>query len=110
MELQIEQAQLLTIEAMRRNARVDEDADEDANLMECAAAAEKTVLDYCHTSWEEVLDTYGQVPAVMYKAMLAVAVGMYDSPAGSDGRQTYVAPFGVLASLEHYKRLTNREV
>lgn len=109
MAIQVKEAQWITVEMMRKNARVD-DPGEDVDLMLCAAAAEESVLNYCHTSWEEVMDTYGVVPAVIAKAMLAVAVGMYEMPAGVDGRQQYVAPFGVLCSLEAYKRLSDREL
>lgn len=107
MDIKVREAELLKIEELRRNARVD-DPGEDSTLMECAAAAEEAVLNYLHSSWIELIDTYGAVPATVKKAMLSVATGMYNMPEGVDGRQQYVAPFGVLAALEGYKRLSDR--
>lgn len=109
MEIKVREAELLTIEDMRRNARVD-DPDEDQNLMLCAASAEELVLGYIQSTWIELIDTYGAVPAGVKKAMLAVATGMYNCPEGVDGRMQYTCPFGILAGLSQYVRLSDRDV
>lgn len=102
---------ILTIDAMKRQLRIDPndvDTTRDELIMGDAAAAEDLVLNYCHTSIEQLYADYGKVPAAVYKAMLMVATGIYDNPSSANSRQTYAAPFGVLAMLSPYVNLTDR--
>lgn len=110
--LKVKKAELLTLGEMRYNLRIDaDDVDEarDENLMACAAAGEELVLNYCNTSWSELVDDYGLcIPASIHRAMLAIACGIYETPTGVSGRQQYVAPMHVMALLTPYVKLTKR--
>lgn len=98
---------VIELEELKRHARVVGTA-RDNELALCGDAAEETVMNYLHTSISEMWDTYGCIPATVKKAIYAVAIGMFDYPAGTDGRQQFVCPFSILAAIESYKVLTNR--
>ena len=99
---------ILDIDTLRKKAAADPTGEDDALLTRAGDAAESSVLNYLNTSEAELYDTYGEIPVVVEESMYAVAVGYYEQPSGTDTRQHYTLPFGLMAALEHYKVLSNR--
>lgn len=110
-EYKIAEAQVLSLEDVKHNLRIDaddEDAARDRNILQCAAAAEEIVLKYCNTSWNEVIDDYFEVPAAIYRAAMSIACTLYQEPTGMSTRQVFLIPFHLQSSLNPFVKLTKR--
>ena len=67
----------LTIDDIKMHCRIDSDC-EDAELELYATGAEDTVLYICNRTYENLIGTYGEVPAAVRNATLLLVANSYE--------------------------------
>lgn len=71
----------LTIEDIKQQLRLDFDC-EDAKLELYGAGAEDTILYLCNRTYENLVGTYGEVPAAIRQVTLELVTNSYDQGSG----------------------------
>lgn len=71
----------LTIEDIKQQLRLDFDC-EDAKLELYGAGAEDTILYLCNRTYENLVGTYGEVPAAIRQVTLELVTNSYDHGSG----------------------------
>ena len=62
----------LTLEYIKDHSRIDYDCEDDL-IEQYGEAAEETILDLVNRSYEDLLETYGKVPARIKQATFEIA-------------------------------------
>lgn len=94
----------LTIKDIQKQLRLDTN-DEDAELELYGSAAEDTILNYLGRSYQELLETYGDIPAPVRQATLLLVDSSYAHRSPSSVSQMYYVLYGFDALVKPYIRL-----
>lgn len=96
----------LTLDYIKEHSRLDYSGMEDAVLELYGTSAETAVLNLCRRTYEDVIDTYGEVPAPMRHASLLLVDHFYQqrSPAG---QSLSAIPYTFDMLLKPYMRLAD---
>jgi len=95
----------LTLERIKQNSRIDDDS-EDALLELYGESAEETVLNIIDRSYEEVVETYGDVPKALIHASLMLVDLSYQQRMPISTQNLYVMPYTFDVLVKPYMRLT----
>lgn len=98
----------LTISDIKQQLRIVFD-DEDALLELYGASAEDTTLAYLNRSYEDVIKTYGEVPAPVRHATLLMVTNSYEHRSVATPQQMYYVLYGYDTLLKPYMRLVDDE-
>lgn len=91
--------QFLTLDAIKRHLRLDNDC-EDAELELYGAAAEETVLARLNRSLADLKCAgHGEVPKAVVTAALMITDNFYQHRGTSEPQNLYLIPYGVDALL-----------
>lgn len=91
----------LSLQYIKAHSRICTDC-EDSLLELYGNAAEKFIFNYCNRSYEDIIETYGEIPEDLKLAglMLVDASYQYRSPISSTN--LYVVPYGFDAYIKPY--------
>ena len=96
----------LTKEWIKKHSRIDFDCEDD--LLEMYGDdAEQTVLNIIDRTYEELMETYGEVPKPLYVAALMLVELDYDHRSLISGQQQYLIPNSFDMKVKPYMRLTS---
>ena len=96
----------LTINWIKQHSRIDFNCEDD--LLELYGnAAEQTVLNICNRSYENIMETYGEVPAPLFVAALQLVEVAYTHRSPDAIQQPYLVPYTFDAMVKPYMRLTS---
>ena len=96
----------LTIEYIKAHSRIDYNA-EDELLTLYGSAAEETVLNWLNRSYENVLETYGEVPAAVKQAALMLVDTSYQYRSPITPGNVSVVPYTFDILVKPYMRLSD---
>lgn len=82
----------LTLESIKAHSRIDFDVD-DQILELYADAAETTVLNVCNTTYDALVDKYGEVPAPLRQATLMLVDHSYQQRSPASVQNLYTVPY-----------------
>lgn len=92
----------LKIETIKSQTRMDYDC-EDELLELYAEAAEDTILSWCNRSYEDLIETYGKVPAGIVQASLLLVAQSYKEREPASAQNLSAVPYGTIDTLiKHY--------
>ena len=96
----------LTIDWIKQHSRIDFNCEDD--LLELyGGAAEQTVLNICNRSYENIMETYGEVPTPLFVAALQLVEVSYTQRAPISQQNMYQVPYTFDAMVKPYMRLTS---
>ena len=99
----------LTLDTIKKQIRIEPEMTMEDDLLEAyGESSEETVLNYINRSFEEVMETYGKVPAPLVQAsLMLVDVGyQYRNPLSTQSMS--VVPYGNIDMLlKPYMRLAS---
>jgi uncharacterized phage protein (predicted DNA packaging) len=96
----------LTLEWIKLHSRIDFDCEDD--LLELYGDdAEQTVLNLINRSYDEVMETYGEVPKPLYVAALMLVEVSYTQRAPITQTNLYTVPYAFDMKVKPYMKLTN---
>lgn len=99
----------LTLEQIKQQLRIEPDfTDEDALLEKYGESAENTVLKYLNRSYQEVIETYGGIPADVVHATLMLVDESYMHRSPASPQQMYYVLYGFDIKIKPYMRLGSR--
>lgn len=92
----------LKIETIKSQTRMDYDCEDD--LLELyGEAAEDTILAWCNRSYEDLIATYGKVPAGIIQASLLLVAQSYKEREPASAQNLSAVPYGTIDTLiKHY--------
>ena len=96
----------LTLEWIKKHSRIDFDC-EDELLELYGEDAEQTVLNLINRSYDEVMETYGEVPKPLYVAALMLVEVSYTQRAPITQTNLYTVPYAFDTKVKPYMKLTN---
>ena len=96
----------LSIDYIKQHSRIDFD-DEDGLLEMYGDDAEQTVLNLINRSYDEVMETYGEVPKPLYVAALMLVEVSYTQRAPITQTNLYTVPYAFDMKVKPYMKLTN---
>lgn len=96
----------LTIIDIKRQLRLDT-SDDDQELELYGSAAEDTMLNYLNRSYQELLETYGDVPAPVRQATLMLVDSSYNHRSPASVSEMYYVLYGFDTLVKPYMRLTS---
>ena len=96
----------LTLEWIKLHSRIDFDC-EDELLELYGEDAEQTVLNLINRSYDEVMETYGEVPKPLYVAALMLVEVSYTQRAPITQTNLYTVPYAFDMKVKPYMKLTN---
>ena len=96
----------LTLEWIKKHSRIDFDC-EDELLELYGEDAEQTVLNLINRSYDEVMETYGEVPKPLYVAALMLVEVSYTQRAPITQTNLYTVPYAFDMKVKPYMKLTN---
>ena len=100
----------LTLEAMKRQCRIEPDfTDEDEWLEATGEAEEETVLNILNRSYEDLIETYGKVPMPIVQATLELVDKSYQHRSAIGTQQMYLVPYTIDYRIKNYVKLTSNE-
>lgn len=91
----------MTLEYIMAHSRII-DEDESSLLEFYANSAEQTVLDFCNTTYDALVTTYGEVPAPLYHAALMLVDLSYSARSPISPGNYYMIPYTFDALLKPY--------
>ena len=94
----------LTIADIKQQLRIDFDC-EDALLQLYGVAAEDTVLNYIGRSYDEVMETYGEIPATLRQATLMLCDNSYQHRSPASPTNMYYVMYGFDMLVKPYMKL-----
>lgn len=95
----------LTLELIKQNSRIDGN-DEDTLLELYGESAEETVLNVTDRSYEELIDTYGEVPKALIHASLMLVDLATQQRMPVSMQNLYVVPYTFDMLVKPYMKLT----
>ena len=98
----------LTLEAMKRQCRIEPDfTDEDEWLEATGEAEEETMLNILNRSYEDLIETYGKVPKPIVQATLELVDKSYQNRSAISSQQMYLVPYTIDYRIKSYIRLAD---
>lgn len=94
---------IVTIDEIKRNARIDGDAENDL-LYALGEAAEQTVLNLIERTQEDLENEFGEVPAPVRQAILMYTNHLYEHRGIVNPTALYNVPYSIDAMLKPYIR------
>lgn len=94
----------LTIEVIKQHSRIDYNC-EDALLELYGEAAEETTLNLLGRSYDNLLETYGDVPKAVVQASLMLVDLSYQYRAAVNPTNVYMIPYTFDLMVKPYVRL-----
>lgn len=99
----------LTLEKIKAQCRIEPDFhDEDEWLTDTGEAEEEAVLNMLGRTYEDLMDTYGRVPAPVMKATLMLVDLSYRYRSPVDSQNMSVVPYTFDYLIKPYIRLASR--
>jgi len=96
----------LTLEYIKEHSRIDYDI-EDNLLTLYGESAEEMVLNVLNRSYNNVLETYNEIPAPLYQAALMLVDLSYQQRCPISMQNLYTVPYTFDFLVKPYMRLTN---
>ena len=98
----------LTLERIKQQLRIEADFHEEDSLLEMyGESAECQVLGDINRSYEEVMETYGEIPMDLQHATLLVVDQSYRQRSAADTMQWYSVPYAYESKTRKYTRLAD---
>lgn len=98
----------LTLEKIKAQCRIEPDFhDEDEWLIDTGEAEEDALLNILGRSYEDIMETYGRVPAPIVKATLMLVDLSYQQRSPVSQQQMYMVPYTFDLLIKPYMRLTS---
>ena len=94
----------LTLELIKQQTRIYYTI-EDSLLETYGAAAEETTLNLLNRSYDELMETYGEVPAPVVQASLMLVDVSYQYRCPVNPTNTYIIPYTFDILVKPYMRL-----
>ena len=94
----------LKVEYIKTHLRIDFDCD-DALLEQYALGAEETILALLNRTYENLIDSYGEVPAPIVNASLLLVGSSYQNREPASAQNLSAVPYGVDYLLKPYALL-----
>ena len=96
----------LTLEWIKLHSRIDFDCEDD--LLELYGDdAEQTILNLIRRSFDDLIETYGEVPKPLYVAALMLVEVSYTQRAPITQTNLYTVPYAFDMKVKPYMKLTN---
>ena len=96
----------LTLEWIKKHSRIDFDC-EDELLELYGEDAEQTILNLIGRSFDDLIETYGEVPKPLYVAALMLVEVSYTQRAPITQTNLYTVPYAFDMKVKPYMKLTN---
>jgi uncharacterized phage protein (predicted DNA packaging) len=96
----------LTLEWIKKHSRIDFDC-EDELLELYGDDAEQTILNLIGRSFDDLIETYGEVPKPLYVAALMLVETSYTQRAPVTQQNLYTVPYAFDMKVKPYMKLTN---
>ena len=96
----------LTLEWIKKHSRIDFDC-EDELLELYGEDAEQTILNLIGRSFNDLIETYGEVPKPLYVAALMLVEVSYTQRAPITQTNLYTVPYAFDMKVKPYMKLTN---
>lgn len=99
----------LTLEGIKAQCRIEQDFHEEDDLLEeIGKGAEETVLNVCNRTYEDVIETYGEVPVSLVRASKILCDVGYQYRSPVSGQNLYQVPYTLDLMLKQYMRLADK--
>ena len=95
----------LRIDDIKQQLRLDFDC-EDALLELYGTGAEDTILHLCNRTYENLVETYGEVPAAIRHATLLLVANSYEQRSPASPTNLSVVPYSLDLLIKPYMALT----
>ena len=95
----------LKIDYIKQHSRIDFDC-EDELLELYGAAAEDSVLNLCSRTYDDLIDTYGEVPPALYQASLMLVDVSYTHRSPVSPQNMSIVPYSFELLVKPYVKLT----
>jgi uncharacterized phage protein (predicted DNA packaging) len=96
----------LTLDWIKKHSRIDFDVEDDL-LEEYGDDAEETVLNIIGRSYEELIETYGEVPRPLFVASLQLVELDYTNRSPNSMQNMYQVGYGFDSKVKPYMRLAS---
>ena len=96
----------LTLEWIKKHSHIDFDC-EDELLDLYGEDAEQTILNLIGRSFDDLIETYGEVPKPLYVAALMLVEVSYTQRAPITQTNLYTVPYAFDMKVKPYMKLTN---
>ena len=96
----------LTLEWIKKHSRIDFDCEDDL-LGLYGDDAEQTVLNLIGRSFDDLIETYGEIPKPLYVAALMLVEVSYTQRAPITQTNLYTVPYAFDMKVKPYMKLTN---
>ena len=94
----------LTIDYIKQHSRSDFDCDDE--LLELyGVAAEDSVLNLCSRQYDDLIDTYGEVPPALYQASLMLVDVSYTHRSPVSPQNMSIVPYSFELLVKPYVKL-----
>ena len=94
---------ILTIDQIKAQCRIDPEMTEEDNLLELYGdAAEETLLNYCNRSLESLYEEYGRIPAAITQGALLLVANSYKNREPASMGNLYTVPYSFDALVKPY--------
>ena len=97
----------LTLDWIRDHSRLLKDEAENDILELYGDDAEQTVLNICSRSYEDIMETYGEVPKPLFVAALMLVEVAYTHRSPDTNQQLYLIPYTFDMKVKPYIKLAN---
>ena len=94
----------LSIDYIKQHSRIDFDC-EDGLLEMYGDSAEDTVLAVCNSTYDDLVEVYGHIPAPLYHAALLLVDNSYQNRTPASQQQLYAVPYGFDLLVKPYMKL-----
>lgn len=91
----------LTIDYIKRHSRIEYDCEDDL-LRTYAEGAEETILHICNRTYENLKETYGEVPAAIMHASLLLCDASYTYRSPASPANLSVVPYSIDLLIKPY--------
>lgn len=99
----------LTLDYIKQHSRICHDAEDD--LLELyATSAEETILNLCNRTEEDILQTYGEIPAALKHATLLLVDVSYQQRASVTALNLYTVPYSFDLLVKPYMILADNKI
>jgi len=96
----------LTLKYIKKHSRIDFDCEDDL-LDLYGEDAEQTVLNICNRSYEDIMETYGEIPKPLYVAALQLVEVNYNHRSPDSMNNLYAVKYSFDMKVKPYMRLTS---
>jgi len=96
----------LTLKWIKEHSRIDFDCEDDL-LDLYGEDAEQTVLNICNRSYEDIMETYGEIPKPLYVAALQLVEVNYNHRSPDSMNNLYAVKYSFDMKVKPYMRLTS---